>query len=64
MTARLWTDKQCKQTLKEGIAQGYEVVKEGMMTKIMDGKTLVVSWLQGSPRQLNMVRLNTLYFEV
>jgi len=63
MSARVWTNKQCKQTLKEGIANGFQVIKYGMMTKIMDGETLVVSWLKGSAAMGNLVRINTEYFE-
>lgn len=64
-TARVWTLKECNRTLQEGRNNGFKVVVKSGITKIMDGDTMVVSWMVGmnGKEDLCLVRLDTRYFE-
>ena len=62
--ARVWTKAQCKETLQQGVDNGFKVVDNGGLTKVMDGDTMVVSWLKkDAVSDLYIVRMDTRYFE-
>lgn len=61
MKARIWTNKQCKSTLKQCKDAGLEIKSSDGLMKVFCEGDLVVSWFP-SGHGNNLVRVDLSYF--